>query len=654
MSKIAKKTGTIVTFYSYKGGVGRSMSLANVAVMLANWGYRTLIIDWDLEAPGLENFFKDFISLQKAKSKPGLIDLLTSQMGEKVKPVSWQDCLVNINIAESKSGVKFKDKLYLITSGTVDDDYYSRVRGFDFTEFYQKHDGGNVIDNYRKEWKSEFDFVLIDSRTGVTDIGGVCTIQLPDMLVLLFTPTNAGFDGVRKVAAKAAQGRKLLPEARVKLLNLPIPTRMDNTESELHFDWIQKFKEGLEELYAPWLPESVDRTEFLLMTKVPYTPYYSFGEGLPVLDKAAKDPARAGYAYEALAALIAKQLNDAKYLLNSRGDYLHSAADPGLDLSYLEEKEAYRNANVSLRQKEYDYDRSISESYSQIKSQRKLRLAAIISITITGIALIVAAYFYLKSKTKEDSQQPTKDALALLALQDSIKRLDAQKTYRVKLPAPYTQFGKAGKPIGIDISRINVVSNWDSLKATGIHFVLMQATTGSNYQDRLFSNNWLNAKKYGLIRGAYHYYRQNVDAEIQASNYFATAKLEKGDLPPIVDLHAVVSLDQEKIILPLLRSLQEHYHAKPIIYATYATAKLLAQVPGMTEYPLWIGVFGNNNRPTSGPLLLNPQLPKGWQTWRFWQFTTEGSLPGVLNEKTKLDLNQFNGDRAALNELLIK
>ena len=47
----------IITFYSYKGGVGRSMALANVATLLSKWGKRVLMIDWDLEAPGLENFF---------------------------------------------------------------------------------------------------------------------------------------------------------------------------------------------------------------------------------------------------------------------------------------------------------------------------------------------------------------------------------------------------------------------------------------------------------------------------------------------------------------------------------------------------------------------------------------------------------------------
>ena len=51
---------SIVTFYAYKGGVGRSMALANVAVLLARRGLRVLAVDWDLEAPGLERYFSYF------------------------------------------------------------------------------------------------------------------------------------------------------------------------------------------------------------------------------------------------------------------------------------------------------------------------------------------------------------------------------------------------------------------------------------------------------------------------------------------------------------------------------------------------------------------------------------------------------------------
>jgi hypothetical protein len=49
--------GSIVTFYSYKGGVGRTMALANVATLLAQRGQRVLVVDFDLEAPGLHRYF---------------------------------------------------------------------------------------------------------------------------------------------------------------------------------------------------------------------------------------------------------------------------------------------------------------------------------------------------------------------------------------------------------------------------------------------------------------------------------------------------------------------------------------------------------------------------------------------------------------------
>jgi Mrp family chromosome partitioning ATPase len=52
------KNGAIITFYSYKGGVGRSFALANVAVTLAKWGFKVLCVDWDLEAPGLGFYFQ--------------------------------------------------------------------------------------------------------------------------------------------------------------------------------------------------------------------------------------------------------------------------------------------------------------------------------------------------------------------------------------------------------------------------------------------------------------------------------------------------------------------------------------------------------------------------------------------------------------------
>ena len=53
---------TVTTFYSYKGGTGRTMALANVAVLLARRREGdVLVVDWDLEAPGLHRFFAPYL-----------------------------------------------------------------------------------------------------------------------------------------------------------------------------------------------------------------------------------------------------------------------------------------------------------------------------------------------------------------------------------------------------------------------------------------------------------------------------------------------------------------------------------------------------------------------------------------------------------------
>src|SRR5215510_4858347 len=66
----------IITFYSYKGGTGRTMALANVAWILASNGLRVLVIDWDLEAPGLHRYLSPFLEDKELTSSPGLIDFL--------------------------------------------------------------------------------------------------------------------------------------------------------------------------------------------------------------------------------------------------------------------------------------------------------------------------------------------------------------------------------------------------------------------------------------------------------------------------------------------------------------------------------------------------------------------------------------------------
>lgn len=403
--------GQIITFYSYKGGVGRTMALANVAVLLGKWGYKVLIVDWDLDAPGLEYFYKDYlivespylfnwdsvpgndndnllkylkedldinqldnaniiktddqtihistddksvqIKLNGNKEKAylkisdgqtcnlrvkeengkfniyepiqyrrGIIDILDDVINNGVEKKSkWRDYLLNICLP----GIR-NNNLQLLTAGRKDYKYFSKVRNLNLNTFYGEKNGGNFIETLRNEWKTDYDFVLVDSRTGITDIGGICSIQLPDMLVLLFTTAEQSLDGIIDVAKRAKRGRQKLPIERMGLLLLPIPSKFD-TQKEyiISREWLDRFAIELSELYDDWLPNFVKKRSLLEITKIPYIPYFSFGEKLPVLEQGTKDPAGLGYAYENLAALIARNLGSVEQFENNRDEYIISA-----------------------------------------------------------------------------------------------------------------------------------------------------------------------------------------------------------------------------------------------------------------------------------------------------------------------------------------
>ncbi len=140
--------GTIVTFYSFKGGVGRSMALANVGVLLAQWGYSVLVVDFDLEAPGLESFFQSFIDIQTTKKSRGLVDFLCPYFEKRTKVAAWKADSISIPLPRTSGGFA------LWTAGMRDDEYFQRVRHLDFPELYSNMDGGALIEGLRTELKS--------------------------------------------------------------------------------------------------------------------------------------------------------------------------------------------------------------------------------------------------------------------------------------------------------------------------------------------------------------------------------------------------------------------------------------------------------------------------------------------------------------------
>ncbi len=326
----ADKSGIVYTFYSFKGGVGRSMALANVAALLAKWGHSVLVVDWDLEALGLERFFAELRpGIREARSRtPGIVDLMEAKRIGTL--LNWRGSLINIAAG-----------LSLLTAGQNGEGYTSRLHSLEFNELFENHDLGSYIEELRNEWISEFDFVLVDSRTGFTDIGGICTVHLADVLVLLFTTTESSVAGALSVVERARKAQERLPLDRRRLLAVPVPARDESRTEYLRAnEWKREFATRLSGLYRDWLPSGVAPLEAIEQLRIPYIPYWSFGERLPAIEESTSDPASLGHAYEILARVLAARLD---WYAAMQGETLAPPPMPRRDFSE-EWLERHRNA----------------------------------------------------------------------------------------------------------------------------------------------------------------------------------------------------------------------------------------------------------------------------------------------------------------------
>ena len=290
---------TFVTFYSYKGGAGRTLALANVAVLLAQWNHRVLCIDWDLEAPGLHHYFK-------VQPRTGLLDLASALADGK-------------SVSAKRFVTPARTNVDLICATQT------RKEPPDWSLWYRRG-FGEALEAMRTAWGEAYDFVLVDSRTGITDAGGICTVQMPDVLVLLTTASEQGLEGTFDVAHRALAARKKLAFDRAALQILPVLARFDQrVESAIASSYLKRFAERMGPICKSWLPDAVEPLEFAKLTKIPYVPNLSFGEKLPVLDEGTEDPESVGYALETIAALLARRLSDADLLARNRDAYVAAA-----------------------------------------------------------------------------------------------------------------------------------------------------------------------------------------------------------------------------------------------------------------------------------------------------------------------------------------
>ncbi|EWM13514.1 KGGVGR-motif variant AAA ATPase [Kutzneria sp. 744] len=303
-------TGTVVTFYSYKGGVGRSSTLANVAVLLARWGYRVLAVDWDLEAPGLHYYFKHAMAEPPAG---GVIDLAHDFLNN-TPPRRYE---LQLDVEEGT--------LALLAAGRFDQDYAQRVQSIDWEELYRLGFAA-YLEERRAEWTDAYDFVLIDSRTGISDTAGICTAHLPDRLVVVFTANDQNLQDVVDIAKRADRARDGMPFDRPKNMVLPVLSRLDSrVEYERAEDWQRRCAAAVEPLFSDWLAQTVSEEVMMRHLTLPYVSYWSFGEQLPVLEEPNPSADQLSYALETVAAVIAQHFDRTDLLADNRDAYVAEA-----------------------------------------------------------------------------------------------------------------------------------------------------------------------------------------------------------------------------------------------------------------------------------------------------------------------------------------
>lgn len=355
----------IYTFYSFKGGVGRSMAMASVAWLLARRGLRVLAIDFDLEAPGLERyFFNDERALEDVRGKPGLIDLLLTYKRALTSEAEFQR-------AEFKDWRRYTSPAIPNTpeGGSVDlmssgrrhpheayAQYALNVRAFDWQDFFHNWQGGGFFDWLRRaltdrqlDPQNAYDVVLVDSRTGVTEMGGVCAYQLADVAVLLCAPNYQNMDGTRAVLQDFRSDAVIALRQGRPLELVLLPARVEPSDQDKRrqfFDTLRGFF-GLEGLPRRLMQEGLDYERLA----VPYQKELAIIER--VVDEGAEADERSAQTQTAIRRSF-ETLTDALLLLaeGARWDEAREAARARL--RGTGEAPAAVQADVSLRGAGYD------------------------------------------------------------------------------------------------------------------------------------------------------------------------------------------------------------------------------------------------------------------------------------------------------------
>lgn len=221
-----------ITFYSYKGGVGRSLALANIATRLAEFGRKVCLLDFDLEAPGLHyKFSSHFNSVRITK---GIVDYIYQFSNTGSVPGTINEYSYQFYSSQAKSNIT------IIPAGSINSsDYWKKLSSINWYDLlYDNTAGLSFLLDLKEKIRKEIspDFLLIDSRTGVSEMSGITLSLLADEIVTVAANNRENLEGVRKIIKSISDPNNTIlggvPKVTFVLSRIPFTERPEDKAKE--------------------------------------------------------------------------------------------------------------------------------------------------------------------------------------------------------------------------------------------------------------------------------------------------------------------------------------------------------------------------------------------------------------------------------------
>lgn len=257
----SSKRPLVVTFYSFKGGVGRSTALGLVAGILASRNRRVVMVDFDLEAPGISVLFQNDLE-NINEEQYGVLDYLHQRYltpDQNVPTIGNCICQVNLDT---------RGELFLVPAGEYNENYIHRLADLDRHSLQSFYKGEiNPVQQLITDIKDRLDpdVILIDARPGFNDTSAIALFDLADTAIICFSPTDQSFEGLRWVVQAVKKQREYQGKPDLHFLLTPIAPVGD----ELQRIWTNKVESWIEDNWG--LPVGTKVEE--LYHKILYNPY---------------------------------------------------------------------------------------------------------------------------------------------------------------------------------------------------------------------------------------------------------------------------------------------------------------------------------------------------------------------------------------------